>query len=177
MRQYKFLIVSSILFVSFAVFCNCCQFNNCKIKDTQKDTKQKINGKLQYSCDTLLVDTFPSFNYMGLHRIIKPTKQIINGRLQFVRDSLLSIYLEDNIHCPNYCEGIFHYIILLDIDETGKLSEVTFETDKYSFLQNLIKEAMEKDNLKIPNASFIILYKVTGQLIPAGYDYTHEYKP
>ena len=28
-----------------------------------------------------------------------------------------------------------------------------------------------------PNASFIILYRVTGQAKPEEYDYTHEYRP
>ena len=29
----------------------------------------------------------------------------------------------------------------------------------------------------IPNASFIILYRIKGQVQPAEYDYTHEYIP
>jgi hypothetical protein len=29
----------------------------------------------------------------------------------------------------------------------------------------------------MPNASFIILFRITGQVKPAEYDYTHEYIP
>jgi hypothetical protein len=94
----------------------------------------------------LLIDTLPSFNYVGLHRTIEPAKQMVNGKLQFCRDSLLSVYLEDNIHCSNSCEGIFQYTIQLEIDETGKLNAVIFEADKYNSntLQNLVKEALQK---------------------------------
>jgi RHS repeat-associated protein len=37
--------------------------------------------------------------------------------------------------------------------------------------------ALQRDKRLIPNASFIILYRTTGQIKPAEYDYTHEYKP
>ncbi|WP_321515393.1 DUF6443 domain-containing protein [Marinifilum fragile] len=36
---------------------------------------------------------------------------------------------------------------------------------------------LQKDKPRIPNASFIILYRVAGQVIPGEYDYTHEYRP
>jgi RHS repeat-associated protein len=35
---------------------------------------------------------------------------------------------------------------------------------------------LQKDKPRIPNASFIILYRVAGQVIPGKYDYTHEYR-
>ena len=37
--------------------------------------------------------------------------------------------------------------------------------------------ALQNDKSMIPNASFIILYRITGQEQPAEYDYTHEYRP
>ena len=37
--------------------------------------------------------------------------------------------------------------------------------------------ALQSDKPLIPNASFIILYRTTGQEQPAEYDYTHEYRP
>jgi uncharacterized protein RhaS with RHS repeats len=36
---------------------------------------------------------------------------------------------------------------------------------------------LQKDKPFIPNASFIILYRIAGQVIPGEYDYTHEYRP
>jgi hypothetical protein len=36
---------------------------------------------------------------------------------------------------------------------------------------------LQNDKPKIPNASFIILYRVIGQVKPGEYDYTHEYRP
>jgi len=36
---------------------------------------------------------------------------------------------------------------------------------------------LQNDKPKIPNASFIILYRVMGQVKPGEYDYTHEYRP
>ena len=38
-------------------------------------------------------------------------------------------------------------------------------------------KALQNDKPKIPNASFIILYRITGQEEPGEYDYTHEYRP
>ena len=37
--------------------------------------------------------------------------------------------------------------------------------------------SLQKDKRFLPNASFIILYRITGQTKPAEYDYTHEYIP
>lgn len=37
--------------------------------------------------------------------------------------------------------------------------------------------ALQNDKALIPNASFIILYRIIGQEQPAEYDYTHEYRP
>jgi RHS repeat-associated protein len=36
---------------------------------------------------------------------------------------------------------------------------------------------LQNDKPKIPNASFIILYRIMGQVKPGEYDYTHEYRP
>jgi len=36
---------------------------------------------------------------------------------------------------------------------------------------------LQSDKPKIPNASFIVLYRVSGQTTPEEYDYTHEYIP
>lgn len=36
---------------------------------------------------------------------------------------------------------------------------------------------LQSDKPQIPNTSFIILYRITGQEQPAEYDYTHEYRP
>jgi uncharacterized protein RhaS with RHS repeats len=36
--------------------------------------------------------------------------------------------------------------------------------------------ALQSDKRLIPNASFIILYRTTGQIKPSEYDYSHEYK-
>ena len=36
---------------------------------------------------------------------------------------------------------------------------------------------LQNDKPLIPNASFIILYRIAGQVKPAEYDYTHEYTP
>ena len=36
---------------------------------------------------------------------------------------------------------------------------------------------LQSDKPQIPNASFIILYRINGQEQPAEYDYTHEYRP
>ena len=36
---------------------------------------------------------------------------------------------------------------------------------------------LQNDKPQIPNVSFIILYRATGQAKPEEYDYTHEYKP
>jgi len=38
-------------------------------------------------------------------------------------------------------------------------------------------KCLQSDKPKIPNASFIILYRITGQEKPGEYDYTHEYRP
>ncbi len=38
-------------------------------------------------------------------------------------------------------------------------------------------KGLQSDKPQIPNASFIILYRITGQEQPAEYDYTHEYIP
>ena len=38
-------------------------------------------------------------------------------------------------------------------------------------------ELLQSNKPLIPNASFIILYRITGQVQPAEYDYTHEYRP
>jgi len=38
-------------------------------------------------------------------------------------------------------------------------------------------KGLQSDKPKIPNASFIILYRITGQEKPGEYDYTHEYRP
>jgi len=38
-------------------------------------------------------------------------------------------------------------------------------------------ENLQKDKPRIPNASFIILYRIAGQVKPGEYDYTHEYRP
>jgi uncharacterized protein RhaS with RHS repeats len=38
-------------------------------------------------------------------------------------------------------------------------------------------ERLQTDKPLIPNASFIILYRVMGQVKPEEYDYTHEYRP
>jgi RHS repeat-associated protein len=38
-------------------------------------------------------------------------------------------------------------------------------------------ENLQKDKPMIPNASFIILYRVAGQVKPGEYPYTHEYRP
>lgn len=38
-------------------------------------------------------------------------------------------------------------------------------------------EGLQTDKPQIPNASFIILYRIAGQVKPAEYDYTPEYKP
>ena len=37
-------------------------------------------------------------------------------------------------------------------------------------------KALQNDKTFVPNASFIILYRINGQNQPAEYDYTHEYK-
>ena len=36
---------------------------------------------------------------------------------------------------------------------------------------------LQSDKPKMPNASFIILYRILGQKAPGEYDYTHEYRP
>jgi len=36
---------------------------------------------------------------------------------------------------------------------------------------------LQSDKRQIPNASFIVLYRISGQTTPAEYDYTHEYIP
>lgn len=38
-------------------------------------------------------------------------------------------------------------------------------------------KALQSDKPQIPNAIFIILYRIKGQTKPAEYDYTHEYRP
>lgn len=136
MRQYRILTTGSILFILYVFLCSCSKFDNRKIRTC--DTKD-TTGFL------VAVDTFPSFRYANLERKLQPAKQIINGKLQVSRDSLLSVYLEDNVHCQNYCEGIFQYTILLNINETGKIENVAFEENKYNseILQNLITEALK----------------------------------
>lgn len=125
------------MFILYLLFCSCSKFDNRKIK---------INNTKDTTVFLAVVDTFPSFRYANLERKLQPAKQIINGKLQVVRDSLLSVYLEDNVHCPNYCEGIFQYNILLNINETGKIENVAFEENKHNseILQNLITEALKK---------------------------------
>jgi len=142
-RGNKILIVGNILFFSVACIIFLCsyKYDNCKIQmfDSSKDTVVFP-----------IVDTFPNFEYLGLHRTIQPAKQIINGELRLCRDSLLSVYLEDNVY-SNYCEGVFQYIIQLDISETGKINKVTFGEDnmcKLEILQNLITEALKQIHFK-----------------------------
>ena len=38
-------------------------------------------------------------------------------------------------------------------------------------------ETLQNDKPHLPKASFIILYRITGQVKPEEYDYTHEYRP
>lgn len=38
-------------------------------------------------------------------------------------------------------------------------------------------KGLQSDKPKILNTSFIILYRISGQIKPAEYDYTHEYIP
>ena len=38
-------------------------------------------------------------------------------------------------------------------------------------------KSLRRDKPQLPNASFIILYRISGQIKPEEYDYTHEYKP
>lgn len=137
MRQNKILIAGSILLIFYILLCSCQKFDNHKINiyDTKDATVFSVAG-----------DTLPSFKYAKLKRKLQPAKQIINGKLQVNRDSLLSVYLEDNINCPNYCEGVFQYTILLFINEKGKIDEVIFEEDKYDseILQSLITKALKK---------------------------------
>ncbi|MEP7256670.1 MAG: hypothetical protein ABI666_12900 [Ferruginibacter sp.] len=38
-------------------------------------------------------------------------------------------------------------------------------------------KGLQSDKPQIPNASFIILYRIAGQVKPGEYDYTHEYIP
>ncbi len=38
-------------------------------------------------------------------------------------------------------------------------------------------EGLQNDKFFMPNASFIILYRIAGQVKPEEYDYTHEYRP
>jgi hypothetical protein len=38
-------------------------------------------------------------------------------------------------------------------------------------------QGLQNDKRFLPNASFIILYRLAGQVQPGEYDYTHEYKP
>lgn len=38
-------------------------------------------------------------------------------------------------------------------------------------------KSLRSDMLLIPNASFIILYRVSGQIKPGEYDYTHQCRP
>ena len=138
MKRSEVLITGSVLFV-FVIYCSCNKPNNNNIvREIPEDTI------------FFTVDTFPSFDYIGLHRTIQPAQQMIDGKLYFCRDTLLSVYLEDNVHCTNYCEGIFQYFIQLDIDETGKINEAIFEENRYNsdILQSLITEALIKIHFK-----------------------------
>jgi RHS repeat-associated protein len=54
----------------------------------------------------------------------------------------------------------------------GKLGLTQAAPQQSNDVRNLLK-----DKPLIPNASFIILYRIKGQKQPAEYDYTHEYKP
>lgn len=54
----------------------------------------------------------------------------------------------------------------------GKLGSTKAAPQQSTDVRNL-----QKDKPLIPNASFIILYRIKGQKQPAEYDYTHEYKP
>lgn len=38
-------------------------------------------------------------------------------------------------------------------------------------------QTLQTDRPQIPNASFIILYRIAGQVKPGEYDYSHEYIP
>ena len=38
-------------------------------------------------------------------------------------------------------------------------------------------KALQNDKRFVPNASFIILYRIKSQIEPAEYDYSHEYRP
>jgi hypothetical protein len=129
------------LFILFIILCSCCKFDNRKTRicDTKDTTVFYV-----------AVDTLPSFKYAKLDRKLQPAKQIINGKLQISRDSLLSVYLEDNVYFPNYCEGIFQYTILLYINETGKVDKVTFNENRYNseILQKLVTEALKKIQFK-----------------------------
>ncbi len=54
----------------------------------------------------------------------------------------------------------------------GKLGATQSAPQQSQDVRNL-----QNDKPLIPNASFIILYRIRGQKQPAEYDYTHEYKP
>lgn len=96
------------------------------------------------------VDKLPIFKYEGIVRHIQPSKQLIGNSLNSFRDSLLSVYLEDNIKCPNYCEGIFQYTLQLFVNKQGFICEIMFIEDNNDseILQNQIKQALKRIKLK-----------------------------
>jgi len=140
------LITSSIVLFSLTI-CTTLPFYFTKF---DKSKIERYENTLIDTVDYSFVDILPSFEYIGLSRTINPAKQIKNGKLLLLRDSLLSVYLEDNIKCPNFCEGIFQYYIKLKIDEKGNINEVSFTDNNYnsSILEDLITGALKKIHFK-----------------------------
>lgn len=136
MKLNKILIISGSIVLLLIVNCSCCKTYN-------SNTKLQGASSVTVSSD---VDSLPSFEYLGIHRELNPAKQMIQGKIVYLRDTLLSLYLEDNIHCENSCEGIFQYTILLDIDEFGGIKNIVFEDDKYNSeeLIRLIRTELSK---------------------------------
>lgn len=122
MKLSKILIISGSIVLFLIANCSCCKTNN---------SNAKIQGASNVAVSSE-IDSLPSFEYLGIHRELIPAKQKIHGETVYSRDTLLSLYLEDNIHCENYCEGIFQYAISLYIDESGVLEEIVFKDDKYN---------------------------------------------
>jgi RHS repeat-associated protein len=75
--------------------------------------------------------------------------------------------------------GMDDYTVNKETGDVKLVKETDDKTDRVVRTKQLSTDVktLQKDKRFIPNASFIILYRILGQKRPAEYDYSHHYKP
>lgn len=88
------------------------------------------------------VDSLPILTYKNITRSLQPYVQLVNDKPKYIKDSLLSVFIEENIHCSLPCEGRFLYTLELKISKLGLIDKVTFIEDENN--SEILREQIEK---------------------------------